>query len=104
MLYEVITSSVQSVQKGKEIADETAKALEDVKIKADLAVDTIEKIRQASNEQSIAVSQITQGVEQVSVVIQNNTATAEESAAASEELSAQATMLKQKLLEFKLSK
>ena len=42
------------------------------------------------------------GVEQISLVVQTNSATAEESAAASEELSSQAHMLKQLIGKFNL--
>jgi len=41
-------------------------------------------------------------VEQISVVVQTNSATAEESAAASEELSSQAQMLKEHISKFNL--
>lgn len=48
------------------------------------------------------IAQITQGIEQVSSVVQTNSATAEESAAASQELSGQAEMLKQMVGAFKI--
>ena len=44
--------------------------------------------------QDAAIQQTTTGVDQISSVVQTNSATAEESAAASEELSGQANMLK----------
>lgn len=44
------------------------------------------------------------GIEQVSQVVQNNSATAEQSAAASEELSSQAELLKQMVGQFKIKK
>jgi Methyl-accepting chemotaxis protein (MCP) signaling domain. len=59
-------------------------------------------LRRASNDQATEIAQITQGVEQVSIVVQTNSATAEESAAAGEELSGQAEMLKQMVGTFKL--
>jgi len=62
----------------------------------------VEKIASASNEQSIALEQINQGVIQVSEVVQSNSSTAEESAAASEQLSAQAELLKETVSQFKL--
>ena len=43
----------------------------------------------------LAVAQITEGINQIAGVIESNTATSEESAAASEELSTQANMLKE---------
>jgi len=52
--------------------------------------------------QASEIAQITKGIEQVSNVVQTNSATAEQSAAASEELSGQAEMLKQMVDAFKL--
>ena len=46
--------------------------------------------------------QLDQGINQISMVVQNNVATAEESAAASEELSGQAAMLKGLVSKFRL--
>ena len=62
----------------------------------------VEKISRASGEQAASIVQVTQGVEQISGIVQNNSATAEESAAASEELSGQAQMLKGLVNQFKL--
>jgi methyl-accepting chemotaxis protein len=59
-------------------------------------------IADASNEQASAISQINEGVEQISQVTQTNMATAEESASASEELASHAMLLKQLIDEFKL--
>ena len=56
---------------------------------------------EATAEQSQAVSQVTQGMDQISSVVQTNSATAEESAAASEELSGQAVILKELVGQFK---
>ena len=61
----------------------------------------IYKITEATAEQSQAVSQVTQGMDQISSVVQTNSATAEESAAASEELSGQAVILKELVGQFK---
>ncbi|MCD7992103.1 MAG: methyl-accepting chemotaxis protein, partial [Clostridia bacterium] len=49
-----------------------------------------------------SISQVTQGIDQISNVVQTNSATAEESAAASEELSGQAQILKGLISQFKL--
>ncbi|MEG0020873.1 MAG: hypothetical protein RR728_10020, partial [Oscillospiraceae bacterium] len=56
----------------------------------------------ASAEQSGAIAQINQGMEQISSVVQTNSATSEESAAASEELNGQASMMKEMVSKFKL--
>ncbi len=62
----------------------------------------VNEIARTSKEQSNAVAQILIGVEQISSVIQSNSATAEESAAASEELSGQADLLKEHMRKFQL--
>ncbi|MEM1485737.1 methyl-accepting chemotaxis protein [Oscillospiraceae bacterium PP1C4] len=90
----LIESSIQAVEKGTQIADETAKSLGTIVEKVTVVNDTIQKIAQASVEQANAVNQVTTGIEQISSVVQTNSATAEESAAASEELNSQSQMLK----------
>jgi len=64
----------------------------------------VENIARASNEQASGIVQINVGIGQVAKVIQNNSATAEESAAASEELSSQAEILKIMVGKFQLKK
>lgn len=49
------------------------------------------------------MSQVTIGVDQISSVVQTNSATSEETAAASEELSSQAHMLRQLTERFKIN-
>ncbi len=58
------------------------------------------EIESASNQQASEIAQITLGIEQISRVVQTNSATAEESAAASEELSSQTQMLKKMVGQF----
>ena len=62
----------------------------------------INEITEASDKQAVAIMQITTGIDQISSVVQTNSATAEESAAASEELSGQANMLEELINQFKL--
>lgn len=98
----LIDGSVTSVGKGMEIAEETANALEAVKAQSEMVVQTIKKIKEASNEQAESINQITIGLEQISSVVQTNSATSQESAAASQELSGQAQMLQEEISQFKL--
>ena len=64
--------------------------------------DLVNQIAEASVEQSKAVQQVSVGIDQISSVVQSNTATAEESAAASEELSGQANILNDLVGRFRL--
>lgn len=98
----LIERSIKSVEQGTQIADVTAQALVSVVDRAMDVADTVDKISAASTNQANAINQVTQGVEQISSVVQTNSATAEESAAASEELSGQAAMLKNYVSRFKL--
>lgn len=98
----LIEGSVKAVEKGAHIAAETALTLDKVVDGAKEIVDTIDRIALASQQQADAVVQVTQGVDQISSVVQTNSATAEESAAASEELSGQANLLKELVGQFVL--
>jgi methyl-accepting chemotaxis protein len=62
----------------------------------------VNDIAQASSEQAEGIRQINTGVDQISQVIQTNSATAEESAAASEQLSSQAALLQDQISKIKL--
>ncbi|QNO17479.1 methyl-accepting chemotaxis protein [Caproicibacterium amylolyticum] len=99
---QLIQTSLTAVKHGSEIAGETAQSLTEVVTGTEEVTDGIRRIADASNEQATAIEQVTQGVGQISNVIQTNTATAEESAAASEELSGQAQLLKNLVSKFRL--
>ena len=98
----LIESSVKAVEKGDRLATETAETLAKVVTGASEIVETIGRIADASQQQADAVVQVTQGMDQISSVVQTNSATAEQSAAASEELSGQANMLKELVGQFTL--
>ena len=87
---------------GKGIADATAKALEAITGAVRQSEGLITDIAQSSDYQATAIEQIEQAVGQVSQVVQNNSATSEECAAASVELSSQATRMQELLSVYKL--
>ncbi|MDF1494268.1 methyl-accepting chemotaxis protein [Caproiciproducens sp. CPB-2] len=96
----LIENSLLAVEKGKKITDATAATLNDV-IQATLkSTNLITSISEASNAQATAISQVTLGVDQISAVVQTNSATAEQSAAASEEMSGHARNLKKLVGQF----
>ena len=88
---EMIEDSIQKVEIGSRIASETADSLEKINVVAQKSEKIITDIVKASNYQATAIAQIDQAIEQVSQVVQTNSATSEECAAASVELSNQAS-------------
>jgi methyl-accepting chemotaxis protein len=98
----LIEGSIEKVEVGTKIADETAASLVEILSAIGKVTSLVGNIAQASNDQASEIAQITKGIEQVSNVVQTNSATAEETAASSEELSGQAEMLKQMMSQFKL--
>lgn len=100
----LIEGSIKKVEGGTKIASDTAAALNQIVEGVTKATNLVGEIATASNEQAIGIKQMNQGIMQVSDVVQMNSATSEESAAASEELSSQAQLLKEHVNRFKLKK
>ncbi|WP_444643079.1 methyl-accepting chemotaxis protein [Caproiciproducens sp. R1] len=101
---DLIENSMKQVKNGTRIANETANSLLLVVDNTKEVADIVDQISRASKQQADSIGQITLGVEQISSVVQTNSATAEESAAASEELSGQAQTMKELVGKFKLNK
>ena len=99
---ELISGSIKKSTRGTEIANNTAKALNEIVGGIAKTADIISEIARSSNDQATGIAQINTGLTQVSQVVQNNAATAEESAASSEELSGQAEVLKEMVGRFRL--
>lgn len=95
--------TTKKVGGGEQAADRTSGAIAKVVSGTEEIITMVERISKASVLQADSITQIRQSIEQVSDIVQGNSATAEETAAASEELSAQAQMLKQLVEEFELS-
>lgn len=97
----LIESSLKAVENGVEIARETSESLTEVVSGSLEMTRMIEQISQASADQANVITQINIGIEQISSVVQTNSATSEQSAAASEELNGQAGLMKQMVGRFK---
>lgn len=100
----LIESSINAVENGKQIADKTADALSSIVKMTSVAIEKIDNISKSSSAQADSISQVTIGVEQISAVVQTNSATSEESAAASQELTSQASMLNDLTNKFKVKR
>ncbi len=98
----LIENSVEKARKGSDIANQSAEALYNIIEGITRVSDLIGEIASASQEQVQGLQQVNQGLSQIDQVTQSNTANAEESAAASEELSGQAERLKVLVNRFKM--
>ncbi len=99
----LIEETIRAVNDGTRISGETAESLQNVVKNAEAVLDAVTLISGATEEQSHAIAEVTTGIDQISSVVQTNSATAEQSAAASEELSGQANLLKEMVGRFTLS-
>jgi len=62
----------------------------------------MESVEVTSRKQTIAINQVYYSITQISAVVQSNTATAKQSSAYSEELSAQANLQREEVKKFKI--
>lgn len=101
---ELIEDSINKVGVGSKLAEETAKALNVITNVVEQSEVLINGIAESSNYQATSVAQIEQAITQVSQVVQTNSATSEQCAAASEELSNQASRMRDLLSIYNLGK
>ena len=99
---ELIEETKDAVERGARITRETGESLSTVVERAGKINDMIFEITQETERESQSMGQLTKGMDQISSVVQTNSATAEESAAASEELSGQAGLLDELVSKFRL--
>ncbi len=100
----LIESSVQAVDRGMVIANDTAKKLESVVVISGEIEEEVNRIADSMQAQAESFTQINAGVDQINDVVQTNSATSEECAASSQEMSGQASTLKDLIRRFKVGK
>jgi len=98
----MIQDSMAKAELGAKIAGETATSLKEIVSGVNESSRLIGEIANASEEQSMNIQHINVGIDQVAQVVQQNSATAEESAAVSEEMSGQSDMLQHLIAQFRL--
>lgn len=90
-----IADAIRKSQLGVDLSSKVAGSLTEIVQKARQVDDLIAEIASASREQSTGITEVNGAMTQMDKVTQSNAANAEESAAASEELRAQAASLKE---------
>lgn len=98
----LIESSVNAINNGVALAKEASDDMNHIVSISKDATDIINSISLASQEQAHSIEQISLGMDQVASVVHLNSATSEEGAATSEELSSQAKLMTHLIANFKL--
>lgn len=97
-----IRDSIDAVTAGCEIAESAARSLQEVMEISARSNDIIIDISDKTNEQASELKDMALGLDQISGIVQQNAATAQESAASCEELNAQAVHLKEMMDKFQI--
>ena len=100
----LIESSVSAVEKGMVVAKETAAQLEEVADTSKIITREVTGIAETLETQAAEMKQINLGIEQINDVVQTNSATSQECAAASEQMSDEADGLREMIRKFKVAK
>ena len=100
----LIETSVKAVEKGMVIAGQTAAKLEEVAESSKTITEEVANIADTLETQTSEIYQINQGIEQINDVVQTNSATSEECAAASQEMSNEAENLRGLIQKFQVAK
>ncbi len=99
---ELISKCLTEVEEGNQIVENTMESIGAVLASMESFAGMASGAAQASKEQVDMLKQIEAGIDQITVVVQSNSATAEETSAVSQELSAQATNLEEMVEQFEL--
>ena len=99
---ELIENSIQLIQHGTELSAETTEALSLGVSSAHTSTDLVERIAESALQQAQSLRQLTQGMDQISDVVQTNAATAEKSAMSAKDLYSHAEEMKVSVQQFRL--
>lgn len=99
---ELISKSLVEIEAGNSIVERTMETINEVLVNMESFAEMAAGAAQASKTQVELLQEVGSGIEQITVVVQNNSAAAEETSAVSQELSAQATNLEDMVNRFVL--
>lgn len=97
---ELIQTTIEAVDKGIAIADETAANMDEVMVSAKEATEMMSQMAVALREEANKIHQIDENIAKVAEVVDNNSAASQETAAVSEEQSAQVATMVQMIEKF----
>lgn len=98
----LIEGAINEIEEGNQVAQKAADSMEAVVQGINDISDTFKMLSENSNQQIAALREAEKGVEQISEVVQSNSAASEECSATSEELSAQAEAMNEMTAQFVL--
>lgn len=98
----LIGGAINEIEEGNQVAQKAADSMEAVVQGINDISDTSKMLSENSNQQIAALREAEKGVEQISEVVQSNSAASEECSATSEELSAQAEAMNEMTAQFVL--
>ena len=101
---ELIDNSVQATERGRQIVGEVSHTLRKTLELVTQSNREIGVIAQAIQGEAIAIGQVTEGIGQISAVVQTNSASSEQAAAVSTELFEQVRLLEDQTSQFHLQK
>ena len=98
----LIEGALNEIEEGNQVAQKAADSMETVVQSINDISDTSKMLSENSNQQIAALREAEKGIEQISEVVQSNSAASEECSATSEELSAQAEAMNEMTAQFVL--
>ena len=100
---DLIGNSAKHVKEGSALVEKTNAYMQNVSDSTIRIQQSIGFIAAASKQQALSIAELHQGLEQISQVVQANSATSEQTAASAQEMSSQAALLDETVAEFKLA-
>ncbi len=98
----LIENSLRMIKQGTALTTDTANSMDEVMVGAKKATELIGQIAESAVQQAQSLNQLNSGMDQISIVVQTNSTTAEESAQSAQELYSQAAELKRAVQHFQL--
>lgn len=99
---ELITKTVEAIDKGNSMTERTAKGFEKLIGDFETFAEMARRVSDTAGAQAQALEQVEEGIEQISTVTQQNAAASEECSAISEELAARASEMSSHIQKFTL--